>query len=208
MPKRTSAADGAKIRFVIVTMDSHLSSATARVAQRLAKEMPGLSLDMHAADKWGSDPAALQRCRSDIARGDIIVATMLFMEDHFRPVLDALQERREHCDAMICAMSAAEVVRLTRLGKFKMDGSQGGAMSLLKRLRGAKKAPAGREKRQPHRRRGSNEDAAADSQNAALHSRHRPRCPGLLLDTAVLAGGFRRQCREYGPLSHRPVCNG
>ena len=46
---------------------------------------------------------------------------MLFIEDHFLPVLPALQARREHCDAMVCAMSAAEVMKLTRMGKFDMD---------------------------------------------------------------------------------------
>ncbi len=142
MPKRTSAADRTRLRFVIVTMDSHLSSATARAARRLGEEFPGLSLTIHAADEWGSEPAAVQRCCNDIAQADMVVATMLFMEDHFRPVLQALQDRREHCDAMFCAMSAAEVVRLTRLGKFSMDGSQGGPLALLKRLRGGKKKSA------------------------------------------------------------------
>ncbi len=139
MPKRTSVADAVAIRFVMVTMDSHLSSAIARAAQRLALEMPGLTLSIHAADEWGSDPTALQRCQEDIARGDIIVTTMLFMEDHFQPLLPALQARREQCDAMVCAMSAGEVVRLTRLGRFSMDGKQSGPLALLKRLRGSKK---------------------------------------------------------------------
>jgi len=123
----------------MVTMDSHLSSATARAAQRLATTMPGLTLAIHAADEWGSDPHSLQRCLDDIASGDIIVCTMLFIEDHFQPLLPALQARREHCDAMICAMSAAEVVRLTRMGRFNMDGKQSGPLALLKRLRGGKK---------------------------------------------------------------------
>ncbi len=147
MPKRISAADSVPTRFVIVTMDSHLSSATARAAARLAKDLPGLSLTIHAADQWGSDPEALQRCCNDIARGDIIVATMLFMEEHFQPLLAALQQRREHCDAMVCAMSAAEVVRLTRMGRFSMDGKQSGPMALLKRLRGTKQDCAGAAKR-------------------------------------------------------------
>jgi len=127
------------IRFVIVTMDSHLSSATGRAAERLTKQYPGLELHIHAADEWGSDPGALQRCCDDIARAHIIVATMLFLEDHFRPLQQALQDRREHCDAMVCAMSAAEIVRLTRMGRFSMDGKQSGPLALLKRLRGSGK---------------------------------------------------------------------
>ena len=42
----------------------------------------------------------------------IILATMLFMEDHIQAVLPALQARRDQCDAMIGCMSAGEVIRL------------------------------------------------------------------------------------------------
>ncbi len=139
MPKRISAADPTPIRVVIVTMDSHLSSATMRAQQRLLRDLPGLQLAVHAADEWGSDGAALQRCLDAIAQGDIIIVTMLFLEDHWRPLVDALAARREHCDAMVCAMSAAEIVRMTRMGRFSMDGTQSGPLALLKRLRGAKK---------------------------------------------------------------------
>jgi magnesium chelatase subunit H len=126
------------MRFVIVTMDSHLSSATERAAERLVEQDPALSVVIHAADNWGSDPASLERCRADIACGDIIVVTMLFMEDHFKPVIQALRDRREQCDAMVCAMCAGEIVKLTRVGGFSMDGSQSGPLALLKRLRGGK----------------------------------------------------------------------
>ncbi len=143
MPKRISAADPTPVRVVIVTMDSHLASATERARRTLVRQLPGLTLAVHAAAEWGDDPAALQRCHDDIAAGDIVIATMLFMEDHFQPVLSALAARRDHCDAMICAMSAGEVMRLTRMGKFAMDGTVSGPMALLKRLRGAKKPGTG-----------------------------------------------------------------
>jgi len=142
MRKPTSAAERRATRFVIVTMDSHLSSATQRAATQLEKEDPGLSVVIHVAETWGSDPESLQRCRADIAAGDIIVVTMLFMEDHFQPVLQALRDRRVHCEAMICAMCASEVVKLTRIGSFSMDGTQSGPLALLKKLRGSNKTSA------------------------------------------------------------------
>ena len=43
---------------------------------------------------------------------------------------------------MIGCMSAGEIVRLTRLGRFSMDGSPSGPLALLKRLRGDKKRSA------------------------------------------------------------------
>ncbi|MGQ0455694.1 MAG: magnesium chelatase subunit H [Hyphomicrobium sp.] len=130
---------GPSVRVVVVTLDSHLASAAESARVKLLKEIPGLRFSMHAAAEWEHDPSALERCRDDISKGDIVIANMLFMEDHIQAVLPALQARRDHCDAMIGALSAGEVVRLTRLGNFKMDGSPGGAMALLKRLKGSAK---------------------------------------------------------------------
>jgi magnesium chelatase subunit H len=121
-------------------MDNHLASATDRARATLAKQIPGVSLHMHTAAEWDGDERALERCKADIARGDIVISTMMFMEDHFRAVLPALQARRDHCDAMIACMSAGEVTRLTRLGRFDMSAKPGGAMAFLKKLRPKPKA--------------------------------------------------------------------
>ena len=129
----------APIRVVVVTMDSHLSGAVARAESTLKRELPGLSLVVHAADEWGTDKEALAECIEDIGRGDVVIATMLFLEDHIRPVQAALAARREDCDAMLCCMSANEITRLTKLGRFDMMEEATGALAMLKKLRGAKK---------------------------------------------------------------------
>ena len=84
-PKPTSAAERAGPRFVIVTLDNHLAGAVDRARRALEIDIPGLELSFHAAAEW-NDPAALQRCLASIARADIIVATMLFMEEHAQAV--------------------------------------------------------------------------------------------------------------------------
>jgi magnesium chelatase subunit H len=126
------------IRVVMVTLDRHLAAVVDRVGVQLAREIPGLTVSLHAATDWKDDPGSLDRCLADIARGDVIVASMLFIEEHVRAVLPALEARRGQCDAMIGVLSAGEVVRLTRLGGLKMDGSEKGPLALLKRLRGSK----------------------------------------------------------------------
>ena len=126
------------VRVVIVTMDTHLASSTQRVHAALLRDIPGLQLAMHAASEYAGNDAAIARCKADIAQADIVVAGMLFLEDHFLPILSDLRARREHCDAMICMMSATEVVKLTKLGKFDMDKPASGPMALLKKLRGNK----------------------------------------------------------------------
>jgi magnesium chelatase subunit H len=134
----------APVRVVIVTLDRHLGGVAKRAAADLAREIPNLTLSLHAATEWASDKGALADCLADIAAGDIIVATMLFMEDQVRAVLPALEARREQCDAMIGAMSAGDIVKLTKLGPLRMDGSDKGPLALLKKLRGSpRKAPGG-----------------------------------------------------------------
>src|ERR1700761_5490260 len=136
MRGRIMRADHMPFRIVIVTMDSYLAHAAEAAEQVLRSDIPGLELRVHTADEWGQDPDLLDACLADIEHGDIIVAAMLFLEDHIRAVLPALKARRDHCDAMLGLMSAAEVVRLTKLGNFTMESRTGGGLALLKRLRG------------------------------------------------------------------------
>jgi magnesium chelatase subunit H len=148
MPKPTTAAEATPMRVTLLTMDHHLASAAARVQRVLAREIPGLALSVHTAAQWRADAQALQACRADVAQADLVIVSMLFMEDHFLPVLADLQARREHCDAMVCIMSAPEVMQLTRMGKYVAGQQSGGLMGLLKKLRpkssesGAKGAPS------------------------------------------------------------------
>ncbi|MBV9076154.1 MAG: cobaltochelatase subunit CobN, partial [Methylobacteriaceae bacterium] len=143
MRKRISGAEphtgrAPAIHVVIVTMDSHLSSAAARAEASLREsDLPELRLTVHAADEWAADPASLAHCHADIATADVVVATMLFLDEHIRAVLPALQARRETCDAMVGCLSAPEVVALTRLGKLSMAGEPSGLIAWLKRLRGS-----------------------------------------------------------------------
>jgi len=126
------------MRVTIITMDTHLSSATERARYALKKKIPGLELSIHAASSWTVDSKALDSCIHDIETADILVVTMLFMEDHYKPVFEALKARRNDCDAMVCAMSAGEIVGLTRMGGFDMGKPASGLIGLLKRLRGNK----------------------------------------------------------------------
>ena len=139
MPKPISAADIAPVRVVIVTLDNHLASAVERAEASLASDLPGIKIDLHATAAWSEDPAARERGLADIARADVIIASMLFMEDHIQAVHEALEARRDDCDAMIAFMSAGEVIRLTKIGQLDMGKPEKGLLALLKRLKGTKK---------------------------------------------------------------------
>ncbi len=143
MQKATIHADAPSVRVVIVTLDNHLAGLVRHAEASLKPEIPGLSISLHAATDWGDNTAAREACIADIGSADIIIATMLFMEDHIQAVLPALEARRESCDAIIGAMSSGEIIRLTKLGPFRMDGSQKGPLAWLKKLRGSKTSSSG-----------------------------------------------------------------
>ena len=134
--KPITAAEATPVRVVIVTLDDHLAGSVARAQTALRRELPGLRLEMHSAAHWGEDEAALARCNEAIGGADIVIATMLFMEDHLRAVVPALEARRDSCDAMVVCMSAGEAAKLTRMGRFTTHSSTGGLRGFLKKLRG------------------------------------------------------------------------
>ncbi len=143
-PKLTSAVDATAVRVVIVTLDAHLSGVIDRARVTLKRELPGLTLTLHAATDW-HDADAFDACAADIGQADFVISTMIFLEDQIEALKPVLAARREACDAMIGCLAEGAIVKTTKLGKFRMDEPASGPMALLKRLRGNKKPgqPAG-----------------------------------------------------------------
>ncbi len=134
------------MNIVLITMDTHLNSAARRAEQELQKTIPGLSLKIHSASEYATSEKLLTECKNDIAEGDIVIVTMLFLEDHYLPIVENLRARREHCDAMLCAMSAGDVTKLTRLSKLDMSLPASPLMALMKKLRPTSKDKDGKSK--------------------------------------------------------------
>ena len=137
-PKR-QGRDTTPIKMVVVTMDTHFASSFDRSNAQLKRDYPGLTWRLHAASEYAGNDALIAQCKADIASADIVLCGMLFLEDHFLPILEDLRARRMTCDAMVCMASATEVTQLTRFGQFDMSKPASGPMALLKKLRGGSK---------------------------------------------------------------------
>ena len=129
-------------RVVIVTLDAHAAGPALRVSSRLAPDFPGLEVQVIAAAEWSECPDALARAKDAVANGDIIIANLLFLEEHVKAILPAMQARRDTCDAMLGVIADAEIVKLTRMGDLDMSKPASGAMALMKKLRGSSKPTA------------------------------------------------------------------
>ena len=116
IPEKTPSVFGhdGPVSVAIITLDNHLKGAVGRADALLSQE--SISLSLHAASEWGSDEAALAEAKAAIAEADIVIATMLFVDDHVRLIMPALEARREDCDAMVCLMSGGEIGKATRVG--------------------------------------------------------------------------------------------
>ena len=123
-------------RFVVITLDSHAAGPAARALPRLTHDFPGLSVTIHAAAEWANDPNALARARADIQAADIVVANLLFLEEHIRPVLGDLQAARARADAFVGLIADPQIVRLTKMGDLDMTQPPSGMAALMKKLRG------------------------------------------------------------------------
>mgnify|MGYP006282206047 CR=1 FL=1 len=126
------------MRVALITLDGHLSSAAERAFSRLRRTAPELECSLHCAGEWAGNPDSLAACQQAIDHADVVIACMLFVEEHIKAVMPHLEARRDHCDAMLCFISAAEVIRLTRIGGLDMSAPQKGPLALLKKLRGGK----------------------------------------------------------------------
>jgi magnesium chelatase subunit H len=135
--ERPTVVDKTPVKVVILSLDSHLGTAIRAAEAELRRTHPGLTLAFHPASEWDRHPGALARAIEDVGNADFIIATMLFIEDHIRTILPALRARRDGCDAIVGAMSASDIVQLTRLDRFDMSKPASGPIALMKRLRGS-----------------------------------------------------------------------
>ena len=129
-------------RVVIVTLDQHAAGPATRVMPRLAGDYPGLELSVHAAAEWGESPASLEAAKAAVATADIVIANIIFLEEHVSAILPALEARRDDCDAMVGLIADTAIVKLTKMGDLDMAKPASGAMALLKKLRGSAKPSA------------------------------------------------------------------
>ena len=108
-------------RFVVVTLDAHAAGPAERVLPRLREDFPGLDVSIHAAAEWAENPTALAEAKAAINAADIVVANLLFIEEHVSACLPELQAASERCDAFVGVIADPQIVKLTKMGDLDMS---------------------------------------------------------------------------------------
>ena len=180
-------------RVVIVTLDAHAAGPAARVSQRLADDFPGLTVTVHAAAEWAENPAALARAKDDVRHGDIVVANLLFIEEHITAILPELRgpPRRLRRDDRGDRRPADRAAHPDGRPRHVEAGFGRDAASQEAARVGQALGVVGRE---------ADEAPAPAAQDPEVHPRQGAGPAGLVPDHAVLAGRIGRQRRGDDPL--------
>ena len=120
---------------VIVTLDSHAAGPAARIAPRLARDFPGLTVSVHASAEWAGDPASLSACKTALSEAHLVITNLIFLEEHINAILPDLQAARARADAFVGLIADTSIVKLTKMGDLDMQRPASGAMALLKKLK-------------------------------------------------------------------------
>lgn len=133
---------------VVITLDAHAAGPAARITPRLARDFPGVTVSVHAAAEWAENPAALARAKEALAGARIVIANLIFIEEHLSAILPDLRAARERADCFVGMIADPQVVTLTKMGDLDMAKPASMAVRLLKKLRGSKEPSANSGERQ------------------------------------------------------------
>ena len=73
-----------------------------------------MNITVHAAATWAETPEALVEAKAAIAEADMVVANLLFLEEHIAPIHDDLLAVRDRVDGMIGVIADGEIIKLTK----------------------------------------------------------------------------------------------
>ncbi len=80
----------------------------------------------------------MAECQMALREADIVIANLLFLEEHVAPILPDLIAARDARDAFVGIIADGQIVKLTKMGDLDMGKPASAAMQLLKSLRGSK----------------------------------------------------------------------
>lgn len=133
---------------VIITLDQHAAGPAARALPRLQHDFPDLNISVHAAAEWSENPSKKAAAKAAVLEANIVVANLLFIDEHIQAILPELTAVRDRVDAFVGMVADPQIVRLTKMGDLDMTKPASGPMALLKKLRGKSQAEGGSAEKQ------------------------------------------------------------
>ncbi|MEO0407491.1 MAG: magnesium chelatase subunit H [Cyanobacteria bacterium P01_A01_bin.135] len=111
----------ALINVVYVVLEPQYQSALSAAVRSINKSNPNVAIEIsgYLLEELRS-PENYEAFQADVAKANIFIASLIFIEELAEKVVEAVQPHRDRLDAAIVFPSMPQVMRLNKLGSFSM----------------------------------------------------------------------------------------
>ncbi len=110
------------MKVVYVVLEPQYQSVLTAAAQSINQHNPHLAIELsgYLIEELRS-PEMYESFQADIAKANVFIGSLIFVEDLARKVIDAVAPQRDRLDVCVIFPSMPEVMRLNKMGTFSME---------------------------------------------------------------------------------------
>lgn len=109
------------VKVVYVVLEPQYQSALSTAVKAINANNPNLAIEISGyLIEELRDPENFADFKEDVAKANIFIASLIFIEDLADKLVAAVQPHRDHLDAVVVFPSMPQVMRLNKLGSFSM----------------------------------------------------------------------------------------
>jgi len=109
------------LKVVYVVLEPQYQSALSAAVSSINANQPDLAIEISGyLIEELRDPENYEDFKRDVAKANIFIASLIFIEDLADKVVAAVEPHRDHFDAAVVFPSMPQVMRLNKLGSFSM----------------------------------------------------------------------------------------
>ena len=109
------------LKIVYVVLEAQYQSALSAAVHSINQNHPNLAIEIsgYLIEELRS-PENYEDFKQDIAEANVFIASLIFIEDLAKKVVDAVTPHRDSLDVAVVFPSMPEVMRLNKMGSFSM----------------------------------------------------------------------------------------
>ncbi|MEA5535392.1 magnesium chelatase subunit H [Crocosphaera sp. XPORK-15E] len=109
------------LKVVYVVLEPQYQSSLSAAVNAINKNNPNLAIEISGyLIEELRNPENYEEFKRDVAKANLFIASLIFIEDLADKVVDAVKPHRDNLDAVVVFPSMPQVMRLNKLGSFSM----------------------------------------------------------------------------------------
>ena len=116
-----AVGDRSLVRVVYVVLEPQYQSALSAAVRAINANNPSMAIEISGyLIEELRDADNYEAFKNDVAKANIFIASLIFIEDLAEKVVEAVQPHRDRLDAAVVFPSMPQVMRLNKMGSFSM----------------------------------------------------------------------------------------